>query len=126
MATDRWISKGEVTRLDALEEAIERLAPLVLKFAQMKAAEFKSDPSPSDVPQDADHEEQVRREMARLGRKFHGTRTALRRAAEVLVKSRRKGMLDGASLYATGPEDEVGPRVDGQLLKPHKKGPRLT
>lgn len=69
-------------------------------------------------------EKEVRREMERLSKKFHGSRAALKRAAVNLVKSRAVGRLDGRRIVDA--DAEKGPRLDGQVQKPRgKRAPRI-
>lgn len=134
MARDSWLTKGEGDALDdalhALQKTVDERVAAGYALAKGGWVRKEANPSPSDAPAPPevgfDFEDAVRREQERLGKKWHGTTSSLRRAAVASVKSRRTGgSLNGAALYAAGPGGELGPRIDGAVLRPHKKRPRI-
>lgn len=113
MPKDQWITKGEGSRLDALEAAVERLGPLVLKYVEMlEARKDNHDPSPSDVPAPPEMAAAVAEEARRLRARYTGTTKAMMDQARKNATA-RGARLDGEALVSR--EEEAGPRTGGTL-----------
>ena len=122
---DTWITKGEGDRLDALEEAVGRLGPLVLKYVEMLEKD-NHEPSPSNVPAPPEFAAAVQEEAKRLRDRYTGSTKAMMEQARKNVAA-RGARLDGETLVGPDQADpRTGGTIDGRPLHPkRKRGARL-